>query len=46
MEEKSKKGTEKMNGSKNGAKNFHPAEDIDTYLHNIYYDRSSVAYSS
>ena len=47
MEEKSKKGTEKMNGSKNGANNFHPAEEIDTYLHNIYYDiRSPVAYSS
>ena len=47
MEEKSKKGVEQMNGFKNGPKIFNPAEEIDTYLHNLYYDiRSPVAYSS
>ena len=47
MEEKSKKEKGEMKGSKCGAKNFNPAEEIDTYLHNIYYDtRSPVAYSS
>ena len=36
-----------MNGSSNGAKNFDATEDIETYLHNLYYDtRSPVAYSS
>ena len=36
-----------MNGFKNGQKNFNSAEEIDTYLHNLYYDiRSPVAYSS
>ena len=46
MEGKSK-SAEQMNRSKNGIKNFNPAEEIDTYLHNIYYDiRSPVAYSS
>ena len=44
---KIQKGMEKMNGSKYGAKKFHPAEEIATYVHNIYYDiRSPVAYSS
>ena len=47
MEGKSKKGVEQMNGSKNGIKNFTQAEEVDTYLHKIYYDiRSPVAYSS
>ena len=36
-----------MNGFKNGPKFFNPPEEIDTYLHNLYYDiRSPVAYSS
>ena len=36
-----------MNGFKNGTETFHPSEEIDTYLHNLYYDiRSPVAYSS
>ena len=47
MERKSKKGAEQMNGSENGPKNFNPAEEIDTYLHYLYYNiRSPVAYSS
>ena len=47
MKGKSKQGAEKMNGFKNGPKIFNSAEEIDTYLHNLYYDiRSPVAYSS
>ena len=46
MEGKSKKGVEQMNGFKNGPKNFNSDEEIDTYLHNLYYDiRSPVVYS-
>ena len=36
-----------MNGLKNGPKNFNSDEEIDTYLHNLYYDiRSPVVYSN
>ena len=36
-----------MNGFKNGPKKFNSDEEIDTYLHNLYYDiRSPVVYSS
>ena len=36
-----------MNGSRNGTKNFNAAEEIDSYLHDLYYIiKSPVAYSS
>ena len=47
MEGNAKKGPEQKIGSKNGRKDLNAADEIDNYLHNLYYNiKSPVAYSS